>query len=136
MKFTCDFYDLDSIRTSNKENSLQHNELSKEIPHQIKSFLNKDDKTCLMVLSEINRSMFDSNVVLKQSMNQIDQSFSITQNSFIDEHGNNCWQFFECKSCSNLIAFILRFTNSKRSEFLKKYLNKIILIADKDLVQI
>lgn len=104
-KFTCDFYDLDSIRISQKENENSvHNGLSKEIPNQIKSFLDKDERNFLMVLSEINQSMFESNALLKQSISLLNDSCPIIQNSFIDHNGNHCWQYFECKTCSNIIA--------------------------------
>ena len=103
-----------------------------DVPADVRQSMNKLDQqqTHMIVLdSELNQISFKSNSCLQSYDFFKNDSHRIQINSFVDEAENNCWQYFTCLQCSNLIGFRLKFSNAKSANIFK-YLNKIILISN------
>ena len=103
-----------------------------DLPADVRLSIDKlDQQQAHMIVldSELNQISFKSNSCLQSYDFFKNDSHRIQINSFVDEAENNCWQYFTCLQCSNLIGFRLKFTNAKCANILK-YLNKIILITN------
>ena len=101
-----------------------------QLPENLKENINRLGLEQLSIItSGLDRSAFEQNTKIKSfSFYMGNESMKMAQNSFIE--GENCWQYFECRSCMKVIGFILKFSNSNDEEFVSKHLNKIILVKD------
>ena len=102
-----------------------------ELPTNLRDYVNDTKLEKLSIISsDLDRISFESNTKLKSFMFFLNSSIKLTQNSFIDEFDNHCWQFYECLQCMKIVGFILKYSNSTQSNFVKNYLGKIIVIND------
>lgn len=76
-------------------------------------------KHMLPITNNMDKIAFQSNTCIKTFITD-----QVSFNSFSDD--TNCWQFIECNSCTQIVAFTLKFTNSSAFNI---FINKLLLIC-------
>lgn len=93
--------------------------LDDQLPKKIRKKLSKINGACI-VLSDQQTSSLE----LKQSSGD-----KFILNSYIDESKQNCWQYFKCQSCQELVGVRLRFSQSNDLDFVSSFINKTIFFS-------
>lgn len=102
-----------------------------QLPDDLRSNIQQMGLTRLsMINSDLDQIAFDSNSKHKRFSFFMDNKNAMKLNLNSVVYLENCWQYFECPECVKIIAFVLRFSNSKDGKWVKKYLDKIVLIKD------
>lgn len=69
----------------------------------------------------------DDSIVSSLNLKQLEDDSSI--NSFFDDTSGLCWQLYTCRSCSKLVAIVLRCSNYSDSKFFQMFVNKYLFLT-------
>lgn len=124
-EFKCKFCN-DKICELNSDHSFElDSEQTKNLPECIVNYAQSLDYNRILIIQDPNsKRNFEANSNVKE----FSTCYKISFNSYLDETTTFCWQFYECKSCFNIVALKLRFSLNTQSNFYLLFKDKLLLI--------